>query len=43
VTDTDTEGEFSAEFDVDYGSGEHMTLPLDGTIVVRIFADLDDA
>jgi hypothetical protein len=43
VGDTDTEGEFTAEFDVDYGAGEHMTLPLDGVIIVRIYADLDDA
>jgi hypothetical protein len=41
--DTDTEGEFQGEFDVDYGSGEHLTVPLDGMLTIRIFPDLDDA
>lgn len=40
--DVDTEGDFKAEFDVDYGAGEPMTLPLDGYLLVKIYADLDD-
>jgi len=40
--DTDTEGEFQAEFEVNYGSGVKMTIPLDGHLAVRIHPDLDN-
>jgi len=43
ASDVDTEGEFLAEFDVDYGDGETMTLPENGNILVTIFADVNDA
>jgi len=39
--DVDTIGEFFAEFDVDYGGGETMTLPGNGNILVTIFADVN--
>jgi hypothetical protein len=42
-SDVDTAGEFLAEFDVDYGEGEIMTLPENGNILVTIFADVNDA
>lgn len=40
-TDTDTAGEFKAEFDVSY-AGELLTLPLDGVIEVKIYEDVND-
>lgn len=43
AVDVDTAGEFLAEFDVDYGGGETMTLPENGNILVTIFADVNDA
>lgn len=41
--DTDTAGEFRAEFDVSYGVGDILTVPVKGNILVRIFEDLNDA
>jgi len=41
--DLDTAGEFIAEFDVDYGGGEIMTLPENGNILITIFEDVNDA
>jgi hypothetical protein len=41
AVDVQTEGEFTAEFDVDF-SGEKMTLPLNGTIEVKIYEDLNN-
>jgi len=43
AVDVDTAGEFRAEFDVSYGVGDPMTLPLDGYIMVKVYADLDGA
>lgn len=40
--DTDTAGEFRAEFDVDYGGGETLTVPVNGHLMVRIYEDLND-
>jgi hypothetical protein len=42
-TDTDTIGDFSAEFEVDFGSGDKITLPNTGVVTVRIVADLNNA
>lgn len=42
VADLDTAGEYLAEFDVDYGAGETMTLPGNGNILVTVFADVND-
>lgn len=41
--DTDTAGEYRGEFDVDYGGGQKLTVPVKGSIVVRIYEDLDNA
>jgi len=41
--DTAIAGEFRAEFDVDYGGGETLTVPVRGNILVRIFDDLNNA
>jgi len=41
--DTDTSGEFHAEFDVNYGAGEILTIPLDGDLLVRIYEDVNNA
>lgn len=43
ASDTDTEGEYSAEFDVVYSPTEKLTLPLDGDIRVKIYVDVNDA
>jgi hypothetical protein len=43
ASDVDTAGEFLAEFDVNYGAGEIMTLPENGNILITIFADVNDA
>jgi hypothetical protein len=42
AVDVDTAGEYIAEFDVDYGAGETMTLPENGNILVTIFEDVND-
>lgn len=41
--DTDTSGDYTAEFDVIYPASENMTLPLDGDINVKIYADVNNA
>lgn len=41
--ETDVSGEFRAEFDVDYGGGETLTIPVRGNILVRIYDDLNNA
>jgi len=41
--DTDTEGEFKAEFEVDYGGGDKLTIPNSGFLVIKIYEDLNDA
>ena len=41
--DTDTEGEYHAEFEVDYGGGDKLTIPNNGYLVIKIYEDLDDA
>lgn len=43
AVDVDTAGEYLAEFDVNYGAGETLTLPSNGNILVTIFADVNDA
>ncbi len=40
AADTDTEGTFTAEFEVTYGDGSIETFPNDGYITVVIKADL---
>jgi hypothetical protein len=40
--DTDISGEFKAEFEVDYGAGDKITIPNQGYLIVRIYDDLDD-
>lgn len=42
AADVNTAGEFIAEFDVDYGAGETLTLPEDGNILVTIFEDINN-
>lgn len=41
--DTNVSGEFRAEFDVDYGGGEILTVPVRGNILIRIYDDLNNA
>ncbi len=41
--DTVNSGEFRAEFDVDYGGGETLTVPVTGNILVQIYDDLNNA
>lgn len=41
--DTDTEGEWLAEFEVDFGGGDKITFPNNGVLTVRIYEDLNDA
>jgi hypothetical protein len=41
--DTEEAGEFRAEFDVSYGAGGMLTIPAKGTVLVRIYEDLNDA
>ena len=43
AADVNTAGNFSAEFDVDWGAGETQTIPLDGVLRIRINEDLDNA
>lgn len=43
ATDTDTAGQFRAEFDVVYTGGEKLTLPVKGALSVRIYEDLNNA
>lgn len=40
--DTDTAGDFAGEFDVYFGA-EKMTLPLEGSILITIYEDEDNA
>lgn len=41
-SDTDTAGEFRAEFDVNYGGGVKLTLPLETHLMVRVYEDLNN-
>jgi hypothetical protein len=41
--DTDTDGEYSAEFDVNYPGSETLTVPVDGDIRVKVYTDVNDA
>ena len=41
--DTDVAGEFRAEFDVNYGAGELLTIPVKGNLLVQIYEDLNNA
>lgn len=41
--DTDTAGEYRAEFDVNYGGSEKLTIPTKGNLLVKIYEDLDNA
>ena len=43
ATDTNTAGEYRAEFDVMYTGGEKLTIPVKGNLVVRIYDDLNNA
>ena len=43
ATDTNTAGEFRAEFDIVYSGGEKLTLPVKGNLSVRIYEDLNNA
>jgi hypothetical protein len=40
--DTDTEGEYRAEFELTYSGGEKLTVPNASDIIVRIYADLNN-
>ena len=42
-TDTDTRGEYDAEFEIDYGGGSKLTVPTETYIAIQIVEDLDDA
>ena len=42
ATDTQTAGEFRAEFDVSYGVGDKLTVPVKGNILVKIYEDVDE-
>jgi hypothetical protein len=42
-TDTNTAGEFRAEFDLVYAGGEKLTLPVKGNLSIRIYEDLNNA
>jgi hypothetical protein len=41
--DTDTEGEYSAEFDINYPGSDTLTVPIEGDICVRIYTDVNNA
>ena len=41
--DTDEAGEFSGEFEVDYGGGKKITMPNTGVLTIRILEDLNNA
>ena len=41
--DTDLAGEFRAEFDVSYGAGDTLTIPVRGNLVIQIYEDLNNA
>lgn len=41
--DTDTEGNYNAEFDVNYPASETLTVPVDGDIRVKVYTDVNDA
>jgi hypothetical protein len=43
TADTDTEGDYCAEFDVQYPASEELTVPINGDIRVQIYADVNDA
>lgn len=40
--DTSVAGEYRAEFDVNYGGGQKLTVPTKGNILVKIYEDLDN-
>lgn len=40
--DTDTAGEYRAEFELDFGGPEKLTLPTAGYILVKIYEDLNN-
>jgi len=40
---TDTAGDFFGEFDVDYPASETLTVPLDGDLLIKIKADVNNA
>jgi len=41
--DTDTEGNFYAEFDIEYSAGDDLTVPVDGDILIMIKEDVNNA
>lgn len=41
--DTAEEGDYCADFDVNYPGSETLTVPLDGDIRVKIYTDVNDA
>lgn len=41
--DTDDAGEYRAEFDVSYGAGDTLTVPVRGNILIKIYEDLNNA
>lgn len=41
--DTDTEGEYKAEFEVDYGGGDKLTIPNADFLFVKIYEDLNNS
>jgi len=41
--DTDTAGDYYAEFDVSYAASDNLTLPIDGDLLVKIKEDVNDA
>ncbi len=43
TADTNTEGNYCAEFDVQYAASEELTVPIDGDIRVKIYEDVNDA
>jgi len=43
ATDTNTAGEYRAEFDIVYTGGEKLTVPIKGNLAVRIYEDLNNA
>jgi hypothetical protein len=42
ATDTNTAGEYRAEFDVVYTGGEKLTIPVKGNLAIRIYDDLNN-
>jgi len=41
--DTDTEGEYKAEFEIDFGASGKFTAPNNTYIFVKVYEDLDNA